>query len=57
MVSTMSSFDSNNKIMIANIPYTGILTLYSMIGDIIAYLSVGFTFVFLIWLRRLDRIQ
>jgi apolipoprotein N-acyltransferase len=47
MTSQMSSFDSNNKIMISQLPIKGISTLYSIIGDILVYLSIVFIIFFL----------
>jgi len=38
MVSRMSSFDNNNKIMIAHLPVHKVNTLYSKLGDIFVYL-------------------
>ncbi len=43
MVSKMSSFDNNEKIMLAQLPTNRIVTLYSIIGDTFVY----FCFVFL----------
>lgn len=48
MISQSSSFDDNNKVMIANIQAKGINTLYSMIGDIFIYLCFGFLIAFII---------
>ncbi len=49
MTSQMSSFDSNNKIMISQLPLKGITTVYSFIGDIIVYLSIAFIlFIFVV---------
>lgn len=48
MISQSSSFDDNNKIMIANIQAKGINTLYSMIGDLFIYLCFGFLIAFII---------
>jgi apolipoprotein N-acyltransferase len=49
MLSKMSSFDKNNKIMISQLPVKGIKTLYSIIGDIIVYLSIAFILVFFLY--------
>jgi apolipoprotein N-acyltransferase len=46
MLSQMSSFDSNNKIMISQLPVKGIKTIYSIIGDIVIYLSIAFILLF-----------
>lgn len=42
MTSKMSSFDHNNKIMMAHLPTKRIKTIYASIGDILVYLSMGF---------------
>lgn len=47
MISQMSSFDKNDKILIANIPLKGIKTIYSMIGDIFVYANIGFLIIIL----------
>lgn len=49
MLSQMSSFDSNNKIMISELPVRGIKTVYSIIGDIAVYLSIAFILLFFIY--------
>lgn len=49
MLSQMSSFDKSNKIMISQLPVKGIKTLYSIIGDIIVYLSIAFILVFFLY--------
>jgi apolipoprotein N-acyltransferase len=46
MVAKMSSFDDNNKIMLATLPKKGITTLYSVLGDLFVYLLVAFVLVF-----------
>jgi apolipoprotein N-acyltransferase len=48
MTSQMSSFDNNNKIMIAHLPANRVTTLYSIIGDSFVYLCFGFT-AFVFW--------
>ena len=35
MLSQMSSYDNNNKIMISQLPRKGIRTIYSIIGDVL----------------------
>ncbi|MBL7826945.1 MAG: hypothetical protein JNJ57_09970, partial [Saprospiraceae bacterium] len=47
MVAKMSSFDQNDRIMMANLPTKGAWTLYSVIGDVWIYLSLGFVVWFL----------
>jgi len=51
MLSQMSSFDSNNKIMISQLPLKGTTTVYSLIGDIIVYLSIAFI-LFILFVRK-----
>lgn len=48
MISQSSSFDHNNKVMIANIQAKGINTLYSIIGDLFIYLCFSFLILFII---------
>lgn len=48
IISQMSSYDNNNKIMMAHLPVKGIITLYSVIGDAFIYLCMGFIVVFFI---------
>lgn len=49
MLSQMSSFDTNNKIMISQLPVKGITTVYSIIGDIVVYLSIAFILIFFMY--------
>lgn len=42
MLSQMSSFDDNNKIMIAQLPVEGTKTVYAIIGDLLVYLCIAF---------------
>jgi apolipoprotein N-acyltransferase len=55
MISQSSSFDDNNKVMIANIQANGISTIYSMIGDLFISLCFGFliAFIIVITIRKL----
>jgi len=46
MLSQMSSFDGNNKIMISQLPLKGITTVYSLIGDMLVYLCIAFFLFF-----------
>jgi apolipoprotein N-acyltransferase len=46
MVTEMSSFDKNDKIMIAELPVKGVTTVYSVIGDMFIYLCMGFVLSF-----------
>ena len=48
MISQSSSFDENNKIMIANIKAKRINTLYSTIGDLFIYICFGFLIAFIL---------
>jgi len=48
MISQSSSFDKNNKIMVANIQVKGIKTIYSVIGNIFIYFCFGFLILFTI---------
>jgi apolipoprotein N-acyltransferase len=48
MVSQMSSFDDNDKIMYSQLPIKGITTLYSIIQDSFVYLCIGFLLLFLV---------
>ncbi len=42
MVSQMSSFDNNDKIMFSQLPSKGVPTLYSVVQDSFVYLCIGF---------------
>jgi apolipoprotein N-acyltransferase len=46
MVAQMSSFDKNDKIMMAELPVKGVKTFYSVIGDTFVYLCIGFLLAF-----------
>jgi len=48
MVSQMSSFDENDKIMYAQLPTKGLTTLYSLIQDSFVFLCIGFLFSFIL---------
>ncbi|PHN02572.1 nitrilase-related carbon-nitrogen hydrolase [Flavilitoribacter nigricans] len=48
MVSQMSSFDDNDKIMYAQLPAKGVTTLHSIIQDSFVYLSIGFLLFFMV---------
>ena len=47
MVSQMSSFDDNDKIMYAQLPTKGVTTLYSVIKDSFVFLCMGFLLLFM----------
>jgi apolipoprotein N-acyltransferase len=49
MLTQMSSFDNNNKIMISQLRVEGVKTLYSIIGDIVVYLSIAFILLFFLY--------
>ncbi len=48
MVSQMSSFDKNDKIMYAHLSAKGVTTLHSIIQDSFVYLCIGFLLSFLV---------
>lgn len=48
MVSQLSSFDENNKIMYAQLAAKGVTTLYSIIKDSFVYLCIGFLLSFIL---------
>jgi len=52
MISQMSSFDKNNKIMIADLPVHRIKTMYSIIGDTFIYLCFSFVIYLFISVSR-----
>lgn len=45
MLSQMSSFSNNSKIMIAEIPFKGVTTIYSVIGDVFILVLIIFLLV------------
>lgn len=51
----MSSFDQNDKIMIAHLPVQGIRTLYAVVGDIWVYLCIAFIGLFILYSLRTAR--
>jgi apolipoprotein N-acyltransferase len=44
----MSSFDTNDRVMMAFLPERGVVTLYSLIGDLFVYICIAFIFVYVI---------
>ena len=52
MISQMSSFDKNNKIMTADLPVRRINTLYSIIGDTFIFLCFSFVVFFFVCVSR-----
>jgi apolipoprotein N-acyltransferase len=55
MVSQMSSFDKNDKIMYAQLSAKGVTTLYSIIQDSFVYLSIGFLLFFMVITIRANK--
>lgn len=43
----MSSFDQNDKIMLANLPSRRVETVYAAIGDVLVYACIGFVLLFM----------
>ncbi|MBK6475050.1 MAG: hypothetical protein IPI00_12215 [Flavobacteriales bacterium] len=54
MVAKLSSFDTNDKMMIATLPMKGTTTVYSNIGDLFIYLCMGYVLVFLIMIVKVN---
>jgi len=46
LVSQMSSWDHNDKIMLSHLPDKGVFTIYSLIGDLFIYLCIFFIVLF-----------
>jgi apolipoprotein N-acyltransferase len=44
----MSSFNTNDRIMMAFLPEQGLLTLYSLIGDLFVYLCIAYVLIYMI---------
>lgn len=44
----MSSFDTNDRVMIANLPENRIFTIYSVIGDLFVYMCFAFILIYLV---------
>ena len=55
MVSQMSSFDNNDKIMYSQLPTKGVTTLYSIIQDSFVYLCIGFLLLFIVIMVRSNK--
>ncbi len=55
MVSQMSSFDNNDKIMYSQLPTKGVTTLYSVIQDSFIYLCIGFLLLFIVVMVRSNK--
>lgn len=51
MSSQSSYFDKNNKIMMGQLPQKGITTFYSIIGDVLVYLCIGYLMIFMLALK------
>ena len=43
----MSSFNSNDRIMMAHLPVNKIFTVYSLIGDLFVYMCMAFIFIYM----------
>jgi apolipoprotein N-acyltransferase len=52
LIGTKNYYDSGEKVMIADVPVHGVRTLYSIIGDVIAWMCVSASFGFLIMAIR-----
>jgi apolipoprotein N-acyltransferase len=52
MITQIGSFDSNDKVMMALLPVKAITTLYSVIGDMVVYLCLGFIVFFFLNVYR-----
>jgi apolipoprotein N-acyltransferase len=52
IISQMSSFDNNDKIMMAYLPAKGMKTFYGVIGDAFIYICMGFIVFFFINISR-----
>ena len=57
MVSQMSSFDDNDKIMYSQLPTKGVTTLFSVIQDSFVYLCIGFLLLFIVLIVRSKKIK
>lgn len=44
----MSSYDNNDKVMMAHLPAKGVTTVYAVVGDVFVYLCIGFMVLFTI---------
>ena len=55
MVAKMSSFDKNNKIMVAQLPVNALETVYSKIGDFFIYLCVMFLMYIILQKNQINR--
>jgi len=44
----MSSFNKNDRIMLAHLPASRIITIYSIIGDLFVYMCIVFILIFLV---------
>ncbi|MCZ4410577.1 hypothetical protein O3Q51_17305 [Cryomorphaceae bacterium 1068] len=55
MVSQMSSFDDNDKIMYAQLPTKSVTTLFSLIQDSFVYLCIGFLLLFMVVMVRSNK--
>jgi len=53
LIAQMSSFDNNDKIMLAHLPVKGVITFHSFIGDSFIYCCIGFIVLLLLNIIRL----
>lgn len=57
VLAEMDHFTSENHVMFSDVPVKGIITIYSRIGDLFAWLCIAVVFIFFLWnlIRRLGR--
>ncbi len=53
-IAQMSSYDKNDKVMIAYLPVRGVTTVYALIGDAFIYLCIGFILMFFCFQKKLN---
>jgi apolipoprotein N-acyltransferase len=53
-IAQMSSYDKNDRIMIAYLPVMGVTTVYALIGDAFIYLCIGFILMFFCFQKKLN---
>jgi apolipoprotein N-acyltransferase len=56
-INQMSSFDKNDKIMLANLPTKGVTTLYSILGDSFIYCCILFVLFFIFRSIRYGKLE
>jgi len=52
LTAQMSSFDTNDKIMMAYLPVKGAFTFYTLVGDIFVYLCIGYLLLYTLYKVR-----